>query len=195
MTNTKDRILQSCIELFNQSGVAPTTTNHISRALNMSPGNLYFHYRNKEEIIEFLFKQMCDELYAIWKVNPKTQLESPASMMRRTYEVNWRYRFFHREMYFLRRKDLKLARMWKLHLKKIKLHMRVAYESWVDQGIMAKANAEDLEFISDVILSTASSFLHFYESVDKRPQDAKVINQGLNYIVKLLKPYTIKPLV
>jgi AcrR family transcriptional regulator len=49
---TKDRILDVSIELFNKNGVVAITTNHIAKAMNISPGNLYFHYDNKEEIIQ-----------------------------------------------------------------------------------------------------------------------------------------------
>ena len=48
---TKERILQTSIELFNRNGVTAITTNHIAKAMDISPGNLYFHYDNKEEII------------------------------------------------------------------------------------------------------------------------------------------------
>ena len=64
---TKDRIVQTSIELFNRSGIVAVTTNHIAKELNISPGNLYFHFANKEEIIRQIFRQMSKETYALWK--------------------------------------------------------------------------------------------------------------------------------
>ena len=55
--NTHDRILDTALRLFNQSGTAAVSTNHIAAALGMSPGNLYYHFRNKEAIIRDLFEQ------------------------------------------------------------------------------------------------------------------------------------------
>ena len=49
-TDTKSRILDAALALFNEQGTANVTTNHISEALGMSPGNLYYHYRNKSAL-------------------------------------------------------------------------------------------------------------------------------------------------
>ncbi|MBL8594525.1 MAG: helix-turn-helix transcriptional regulator, partial [Devosia sp.] len=65
MTDTKSRILDTALDLFNEQGTAPVTTNHIAEALSMSPGNLYYHYRNKAEIVRGLFARIT----AAWAAN------------------------------------------------------------------------------------------------------------------------------
>lgn len=54
---TRDRIVAESLELFNAQGERNVTTNHIAAHLGMSPGNLYYHFRNKQAIIAELFAQ------------------------------------------------------------------------------------------------------------------------------------------
>ncbi|HGY0963944.1 TPA: TetR/AcrR family transcriptional regulator, partial [Vibrio cholerae] len=55
MMKTKDRIVHAALELFNQQGERNITTNHIAAHIEISPGNLYYHFRNKQEIVRDIF--------------------------------------------------------------------------------------------------------------------------------------------
>ncbi|MBX2994252.1 MAG: TetR/AcrR family transcriptional regulator [Bdellovibrionaceae bacterium] len=187
---TKDKIILTSVELFNKSGVVAITTNHIAKELGISPGNLYFHFRNKEEIIRHIFKIMCQETYALWHTKKGQKLVHPLVLIEKNFELFWKYRFFHREMYYLRRKDSQLNKMWKLHIAKVLKLMTLMYRRWIKAGWMKMIdNDEETQFVVNVLLATASTFLHFFESADRQPAKRHVEN-GKIYVARLLIHWT-----
>jgi AcrR family transcriptional regulator len=185
---TKERILATSNELFNRHGVQAITTNHIAKALKMSPGNLYFHFRNKEEILQELFKRMGTETYQIWKQNRSTQV-TPLEFIDLNFEVYWRYRFFHREMYSLRRRDPALAKMWKKHIAKMMGLMAIMSKSWVRRGILLPLeSAAERNYVSESLLAMSTTYLQFFESGDRAPSKA-TIERGKKHLARMLFPY------
>ncbi len=186
---TKERILLTSVDLFNRSGVVAITTNHIAKAMDISPGNLYFHYDNKEEILLELFKRMAKETYDIWRPR-KTKKISPLELIDQNFDLYWRYRFFHREMYALRRKDAQLAKMWRAHIQKMLKLMVILYRQWVKDGKMLKiADVPEMQYIVESLLAMATTFLQFFESAEKVP-GKRSVDRGIRHVARLLLPYT-----
>ena len=191
---TKERIVLSSIELFNKNGVVAVTTNHIAKELGISPGNLYFHYSNKEEIIRQIFKLMTRETYQVGRSKKGQKLLHPLEVLERNYEIFWRYRFFHREMYYLRRKDAQLAKAWKAHIIKVHKMMILIYKRWIRAGWMKPIqNPLETQFTATVMLATASNFLQTFESTEHFPSHEPILT-GKRYVAWLLLPNTLEPM-
>ena len=52
---TRDKIIYASLALLNEKGERSITTNHVAAHLGISPGNLYYYFRNKEDIIRSIF--------------------------------------------------------------------------------------------------------------------------------------------
>jgi AcrR family transcriptional regulator len=182
----RERILNTSIELFNFSGTVTITTNHIAKHLAISPGNLYFHFSDKEEIVRELFARLCADTYK--SMDPKAQL-TPQDFVERSFEVFWTYRFFHREMYHLRRRDPLLSKMWKRHLARCFVLLKKNYSNWVkDKKMREIRDPMEMKMLSDNVLLASSAYLAFFESPHK-PAPRKILRNGTEHVNRLLAPY------
>jgi AcrR family transcriptional regulator len=62
MATTKEKIIETSIKLFNEKGCLNTSTRHISDELGISVGNLYYHFKNKEEIVIEIYEIFSKKL-------------------------------------------------------------------------------------------------------------------------------------
>jgi AcrR family transcriptional regulator len=190
---TKERILLGSLHLFNANTASEVTTNDIARELKMSPGNLYFHYKNKEQIIRELFKRLAQETIQVWK--PETKLAKKnqsfqlVEFIDKNLQLYWKYRFFHRELYTLRKKDPELSKLWRAHLKKLGLMMIVLYKHWVKSGYMTPIKSKnEMEFVGELLFVSSNSAMQFFETVDREPS-TKTVEKAKRHLMRMLTPY------
>lgn len=94
--STKEKILHAAKELFNFKGVENVTTRHIASQINISQGNLHYHYPNKNEIIIELHKQFLGEVMQRMSMVASTEfnLEMWYNLVSSAFRVMYDYRFF-----------------------------------------------------------------------------------------------------
>ena len=88
---TRERILETALALFNRHGEPSVTTAHVADEMNISPGNLYYHFRNKDEIIGELYAAYESEVLPLFGV-PPAMLPAISSPTRRGRRRLWRPR-------------------------------------------------------------------------------------------------------
>jgi AcrR family transcriptional regulator len=104
---TRLKVLEAARELFNERGTAAVSTNHIAAEAGISPGNLYYHFRDKQQIIRALFDRYSGELDDRWAPGHDAgkNVTTMGRNLARTAELGWQYRFFQRELLVLLRAD------------------------------------------------------------------------------------------
>lgn len=94
MTDTKQNILHTAIQLFNKKGVNNVTLRTIAEEMGISVGNLAYHYKNKEAIIEQAFLSMQQERNQILTgVQEVPSLEKIYRQVIPIYELEKKYAF------------------------------------------------------------------------------------------------------
>lgn len=107
---TKERIILASLDLFNEQGERNISTNHIAAHLNMSPGNLYYHFRNKNDIIYEIFKnyELMVDTYLQLPSDRDIQLKDLINYLEAVFNGLWSYRFLHRDLEHLLSSDERL---------------------------------------------------------------------------------------
>lgn len=99
--NTKTKIKNSAIHLFNTQETLSVTTNHIAKEAGISPGNLYYHYKNKEEILTDLYLDLSKRFEEINSFENILLSSNPIKVLDDTFElmgeIFYEYRFLLRD--------------------------------------------------------------------------------------------------
>lgn len=94
--NTKEKILFKALELFNERGYNTITTRHIAAELNISGGNLHYHFKHSEDIIKILFSELVLKMDGLLDRMKKTENNTLEDLYQFTYstcEIFYSYRF------------------------------------------------------------------------------------------------------
>ncbi|MDX1557202.1 MAG: TetR/AcrR family transcriptional regulator, partial [Xanthomonadales bacterium] len=98
--DTRELILSTSLALFNQLGEPNVTTNLIADEAEISPGNLYYHFRQKQDIVEALFGRLAEALLPLVEIDSETALDAESLWFRlhMIFEVKGQYRFVYRNL-------------------------------------------------------------------------------------------------
>jgi AcrR family transcriptional regulator len=190
--NTKQKILEAALVLFNQDGATDVTTNLLASTLNMSPGNLYYHYRNKEEIIRVLFGQF-DAAADIVFLLPSDRLLTLADLERMiegNFELQWHYRFLFRDMMTLIRRDPELETIYRSHRQRAFENTRQLIRFFASSGVIAPvADEADLEVLTRLVWMVSDFWLPSLE-LGGEPVTAERFKQGVALLRRISRPPT-----
>ena len=110
---TKERILETTLELFNRFGEPNVSTTAISAELNISPGNLYYHYPAKDELVNALVDRFEAEAQPLLgAAGDVGDVEDAWFFLHTLFELIWAYRFIYRDLSDLLSKNRRLEKQF-----------------------------------------------------------------------------------
>ena len=190
---TRDKIIQASIELFNEQGERNVTTNHIAAHLAISPGNLYYHFRNKEDIILSIYEEYARSL--LLETLPQVSAEvkpfdSLVLYMDSVFQTTMKFRFFYSNLPVLLDKNPSLREKY--------VEVQQSISDRVSQLLISLKAADIIDFPDDEladIVSILRLINTFWVSFHQTQTTAREVNdsvfyQGVLKILVILSPYT-----
>lgn len=188
---TRQRILEAARRLFNDRGTAAVSTNHVAAAAGISPGNLYYHFRDKHDIIRALHAQYATAHEDRWEPSPdpRQNLARLGDNLAAGMALAFRYRFLEREVLALLRADPKLRAAYRAFYQR-RLGQWVAFgEHLVTQGILRPPRPpRTLHDLAVAIWLIAQGWIPFLDLTGD-PADPRQVAKGADLVLVALDPY------
>jgi len=187
---TKDRILDTALALFNQQGTNDVSTNHIAEALSMSPGNLYYHFRSKEEIIRALFERLFDawDKEFVLPTDRPITLDDLTGLVRTNFDILWRYRFTHRELIALLRQDETLRQRYLVVRERGYTGFRETFAYMKHLGLLIDVDADTITKLADLCWLIGEFWLSSLE-VSGNDITPEQLERGIDLMIQVLNRF------
>ena len=188
--STYDRIVDTALILFNEQGERNISTNHISTRLKISPGNLYYHFRNKDEIIFQLFKRYRKELIRfITETPPPSDAQELHDFIAAVFDIMWQYRFFFADVTTLLSRSSELQdEHEKFTLVEVSPLIQRNLVHLIELGMVKMDKLDISIFVSNFWLVIKHWFF-FDRSMHDNTLDKHAQLRGLKHILGMLRPY------
>ena len=191
---TAERILEVTLDLFNRFGEPNVSTTLISAELNISPGNLYYHYPAKDELINSLFDRYEKALNELLGAADNVRhIEDAWLFLHMLFELIWQYRFLYRDLNDLLSKNRRLETHFQFVLKNKSVAVRNLLDG-LGRGNSMRIDSREVEPVATAMVVVLTYWLSYEYVRDPRralePESAQLaLMRGAHHVLNLLVPY------
>ncbi|HGF5100021.1 TPA: TetR/AcrR family transcriptional regulator [Vibrio parahaemolyticus] len=187
---TRDKIVYAALELFNQHGERNITTNHIADHIEISPGNLYYHFRNKQEIVREIFALYSAEL--LERFTPIQGSQESLTMLKSyldsIFTLMWKYRFFYANLPEILSRDEPLHEQYIDVQEKLQANLIAIMQEFVSLKLL-DVNEQQLKSLVCTLHLIACSWLAYQSAMaSKTSITEQMVKQGMLQMLNVVKP-------
>ena len=186
---TKEWILETAIRLFNEHGTHAVSTKRIAVEMGISPGNLYYHFNNKEQIIREIFKKMSQD-FALGQEDESTPPLNRFLGLIENIMVLWRNTpFFQREMVVLLNHDNDLKKLYMKHKQGLRRRAQALFQEMLDAGALREhAESDGFESVYTTVWIIADFWISFLDINGEIPTQENLF-KGIDLIMQVWRPF------
>jgi len=177
--------------MFNALGEPNVTTNHIADEAGISPGNLYYHFRSKDDIVEHLFgayEALIDDALLL-PTSRRPHVEDLWLQLHLLFEAIGRYRFLHRDLVDILSRNRRIRGRFARILDRATASATTLLRTLVEDGAL-RASRDELRLLVENAIALTTFWIG-YDCVrgshyDGANGDPRI---GMRRVIALLAPY------
>ncbi len=190
---TKDKIIAISINLFNLHGTKDISTNHIAKEMGISPGNLYYHFRNKNDIIRSIANKFSSEIGSVLQIQLDTISDfsdNLTTLFNRFFKIQRSYQFLFLEGVHLTKQDHILLDNYT----KLRSLIKTGYYELLYNLVKIKIIKKQSLHIIDDLLDAQWIIMWYWINhtvLDRNTYDDFQIKKGIKLSFSIIKPQLI----
>ena len=187
---TRERILATSLDLFNLCGEPNISTVDIANEMNISPGNLYYHFRNKEEIVKSIFDKFEYDLSAILDIQPDSfsNILEIWLYFKLVYEKLWEFRFIFRDLNNLIGKTQFMQKHILRLMKRETDTVHIVCEALKAAGELSIAEQQINNLVDNMVFKMMF-WINYAYTLNRKETDEATVKWGVFQLVSLLEPH------
>jgi len=188
---TRERILETALLLFNRLGEPHITTADIASEMEISPGNLYYHFRNKDQIIAELFAAFERRLDGLL-IPPEGRhagVEDLWLLLHLLFEAMWDHRFLFRDLDEILSRNRKLASRFAAIMRRGVGTVIELCRGMVATGAMM-ASEREIGALADNVAVVATYWISYQKiAAGERAETAVSLDRAAYQVLSLIAPF------
>jgi AcrR family transcriptional regulator len=187
---TSDRILETSLLLFNDEGEQNVTTVDIANEMDISPGNLYYHFKGKEAIIELLYSSFERELSSILRapIKKALNLQDNWFYVYVIFEEIYKFRFFYLNLVDILQRNPGIEKRFKRLVQLKKEAIETVCGGLADSEAISVSDA-DIKLLGDSVTMIMTYWFPYQFILNPGDEPHISIHKGVYQVMSLINPY------
>lgn len=189
---TREKILDASLQLFNEKKASNVSTVQISAAMKISPGNLYYYFANKEEVIRCIWNERMTHEITQLSARPDAaeNISDILDILQDCLQHYEKYNFFYSEAHTLFTNDSAMAELYSAMNKEIIKSVMEFINKWMQNGKMVELSEVKKKFLAENAISLMNASVLYFDSneADHRDFDS-FVKVHSTHIMAFWEPY------